>query len=53
MKIVSKDVKIPKIENISSGYIEEMLKKQGINPLRWAIVKVTEKALIVSVSFEA
>lgn len=33
--------------------IENALKSQGIDPLRWAIVAVNSNELLVSVSYEA
>ena len=50
--IVSESVKINRIENISTEYIENELKKQGIEPIRWAITKVEEKSLIITLAYE-
>ena len=51
MKILSKDVKIPKPEKISSQYVENALKSMGIDPLRWAVTAENAKELTVSVSY--
>lgn len=53
MRIVSEEVQIPKIENISSGGVEFELEKIGIkHPLRWAITKVSDTAMTVGVSYK-
>ena len=49
--IISKTIKIksdklpPEVD-----FIEEQIKLQGLNPVRWAIVDVKEKELVLSVS---
>ena len=53
MKIINKEIQIPKSDTLSSGYIESELLKQGIDPLRWAIVKTDENLLTVNVAFVA
>ncbi len=35
-----------------NALIERELEKLGIRPLRWAVVKVLESELLISVSFE-
>jgi len=51
MQVVSKLVQIPKnSDNITSEYIEQELTKLNINPLRWAIVNVSDKMYEVSVA---
>ena len=50
MQVVSKLVKIPNNNNISTEYIEQELTKLNINPLRWAIVNVSDKIYEVSVA---
>ena len=50
MEIVSKLVDIDKIDNLSAEYIEKELTKLNINPLRWAVVNVSDKILTVSVA---
>lgn len=44
-KIISKtiEIKTPKIMPPTSDYIENEIKKQGVDPIRWAIVDVKEK----------
>lgn len=51
MAILSKDIKIPKPDKISSEYVENVLKQQGIDPLRWAITAHDENFFNVSVSY--
>ena len=52
MSIISKIVKIEVDSDLSDDYIETELLKMGINPLRWAIVKVDNKSLTISVALE-
>ena len=52
MQIESKIVNIPYINNVSTEYVEDELKKLGINPLRWAIVKADDKNFTISCAFE-
>lgn len=47
--IVSEVVEIEKIPDNTE--IENALKKEGIEPLRWAIVEVTESSYKISVSY--
>ena len=51
MKIINKEIQIPKSDEVSSGYIESELSKQGVVPLRWAIVKTDENFFTINVSF--
>ncbi len=51
MRISSSEIKIPKIDNPNSRYIEENLQKMGLKVIRWAIVGMDEKDLTVSVSY--
>ena len=50
MQIVSKLVQIFNVENPSSEYIENELTNRNINPLRWAVVNVSDKMLTISVA---
>ena len=50
--ITSELVLIPNTEDISTEYIENELKKQNINPLRWAIVSTTSQTLTISLAYE-
>ena len=44
---------IVKIEFIKDNQkIEDILKAKGIKPVRWAVVSVDEKEMVLSVSFE-
>ncbi len=49
--IVSKNIKIKKTENFDNLYIEQELKKQGLNFVRWAVLAVDDESLTVSVSY--
>jgi len=48
MHIESELVEIKNIGKPSVEYIEEELRKLNINPLRWAIVNVSDKIYTVS-----
>ena len=50
--IETKEIAIPKTTNLNCEYIEKELQNFEINPLRWAIVDVTNDHYILSVSFE-
>ncbi len=50
MKAESLLVEIPKTEVPTTEYIEEELIKRNINPLRWAIVNVSDTMYTVSVT---
>ena len=52
MKSISTiNVKIPKIQNLDSEYIENYLKNSGYDVIRWAITDVGENEITVSVSY--
>lgn len=51
MKIISEEIQIPKTETLTSEYIEHELSLKGIEPLRWAIVKVETDCFVVNVSY--
>ena len=50
MKITNKQVYISAVSDVSSDYIENELRKQNINFLRWAIVDVKDGMYSVNVS---
>jgi hypothetical protein len=50
MQVVSKLVEVPNNGKPSVEYIEKELTKCNINPLRWAIVNVSDKMFTVSVA---
>lgn len=50
MQVKSELVEIPNIGQLSTDYIEQELTKLHINPLRWAIVDVSDKMYKVSVA---
>ena len=49
--ILSKNIKIKKIENFDNLYIEQELKNLGLNIVRWALITVDDNSLTVSVSY--
>ena len=51
-KIISEIVDIPKIGNPTTEYIESELKKRGINPLRWAIVKISNDFFTINCAYD-
>ena len=50
MQVESILIEIPNKGDITTKYIEEELTKRNINPLRWAIVNVSDKIYTVSVA---
>ena len=52
MQIESKLVDIPKISEPTTEYIESELKKIGINPLRWAIVKISNDFFTINCAYD-
>ena len=50
MQVESILVEIPNNNNPSTEYLEEELTKLNINPLRWAVVHVSDKIYTVSVA---
>lgn len=45
MKVINKQFKVPKIEDISTDYILSCLGEQNI--IRWAIVEITDQFYII------
>ena len=50
MQVVSEIVKIPNNNAPTVEYVESELTKRNINPIRWAIVHVSDKMYTVSVA---
>ncbi len=50
MQVVSKLVEVPNDGKPTVEYIENELTKRNINPLRWAIVNVSDKIFTISVA---
>ncbi len=50
MNIVSELIEIPNNHTPTTEYIETELIKRNINPLRWAVVHVSDKMYTVSVA---
>ena len=50
MQLKSEIVEIPNNGNPTTEYIESELTKLNINPLRWAVVNVSDKIYTVSVA---
>jgi len=53
MEIVSKLVKIEAPLPIDNVFVEQKLYEIGIEPLRWAIVKVDKNELTISLAHES
>ena len=51
--ILTNQFKIVKTQNLESSYIERELSKFGLQPLRWAIVDVTDTHYILTVSYKS
>ena len=52
MSIVSEILEIENNNNPSTEYVECELKKRGIEPLRWAIVKISKDFFIFFVAYD-
>lgn len=52
MSIVSEIYDIKNNGNPSTEYVENELKKQGIEPLRWAIVKISKDFFTINVAYD-
>ena len=52
MQITSKIIEIEAELTVDNDFIEAKLLEMGIEPLRWAIVKVEGRILTLSVAFE-
>jgi hypothetical protein len=52
MEIISKLVEIETTLPVDNDFIEQKLKKIGIEPLRWAIVSVNSNILTISLACE-
>lgn len=52
MEITSKLVEIEAKLPVNNNFIEKKLKEMGIEPLRWAIVKVNNNILTISLAYE-
>ena len=50
MQVVSEITEIPNNHSPSVEYIEGELTKRNINPLRWAVVHVSDKIYTLSVA---
>ena len=50
MQVISEIVKIPNNNAPTVEYVESELTKRNINPLRWAIVHVSDRMYTVSVA---
>lgn len=50
MEVISELVEIPKNGQPTTEYIEAELTKRNINPLRWAIVSVSDTIYTVNVA---
>ncbi|MCM1003376.1 MAG: hypothetical protein NC408_03435 [Candidatus Gastranaerophilales bacterium] len=50
MQVVSELIEIPNNQAPTTEYIEGELTKRNINPLRWAVVHVSDKIYTVSVA---
>lgn len=51
MKIVTEETELQKPSEFSTEYIETSLRTKGIDPLRWAVVKISSDKITVSVSY--
>jgi hypothetical protein len=52
MEIISKLVEIEASLPVDNNFIEAKLKEMGIEPLRWAIVKINGNILTINIAGE-
>ena len=52
MAIVSENINIKNTGEPSTEYVETELKKSGIVPLRWAIVKISKDFFTINVAYD-
>jgi len=52
MEILSKLIEIEAELPVYNDYIEKQIREMGIEPLRWAIVKVNGNKLTISLAYE-
>lgn len=50
MQAISELVEIPNNNAITTEYIENELKKRNIDPLRWAVVGVSDRIIKINVA---
>lgn len=50
MQVISELIEIPNNNTPTTEYIESELTKRNINPLRWAVVNVSDTIYTVSVA---
>lgn len=50
MQVISELIEIPNNQAPTTEYIESELTKRNINPLRWAVVHVSDKIYTVGVA---
>ena len=50
MQATSELVEIPKVDHITTDYVEYELTKRNITPLRWAIISVSDTIITISVA---
>jgi len=52
MQVISELIEIENLGNFSTEFVENTLIKKKINPLRWAIVDISEEMISINVSYE-
>ena len=52
MQIVSEIINIPNIASPTVEYVEQELKKKGVCPLRWAIVKISKDFFTINCAYD-
>ena len=51
MEIISEIVNVKNNGEATTEYIENELKKLGLNPLRWAIVKISKDFFTINIAY--
>lgn len=52
MQVITESIEIENNGNLSTEYIEDEIHKRGINPIRWAIVKISKYSFTIDISYD-
>ena len=52
MQVITKTIDINNTGDLSTQYIENELNKMGINPIRWAIVKISKYTFTIDIAYD-
>lgn len=52
MQVVTESIEIKNNGNLSTEYIENEIRKMGLNPIRWAIVKISKHGFTIDITYD-